>query len=112
KIVNRQTGDMFYLGWGPALDAMGTLAFLFVADSTYSSYGTPEVEELITEATQTVDAEARQELWNQVQQMVYDDDAWLFLWQQHDSYGVSNAIEWVPRPDEFLWMGETKAREE
>jgi peptide/nickel transport system substrate-binding protein len=112
KIVNRQTGDMFYLGWGPALDAMGTLAFLFVGDSTYSSYGTPEVEELITQATQTIDPEARQDLWNQVQQLVYDDAAWLFLWQQHDSYGVSNAIEWTPRPDEFLWMGEATSREE
>lgn len=110
KIVNRQTGDMFYLGWGPALDAMGTLAYLFVGDSTYSSYGTPEVEDLISEATQTVDPEARQELWDQVQQLVYDDAAWLFLWQQHDSYGVSNDVEWTPRPDEFLWMGEASGR--
>lgn len=110
KIVNRQTGDMFYLGWGPALDAMGTLAFLFVGDSTYSSFGTPEVEELIAEATKTVDPEARQELWNQVQQIVYDEAAWLFLWQQHDSYGVSNEINWTPRPDEFLWMGEASGQ--
>lgn len=112
KIVNRQTGDMFYLGWGPALDAMGTLAYLFVGDSTYSSYGDPEVEALIDEATQTIDDEARQELWNQVQQMVHDDAAWLFLWQQHDSYGVSNGIDWTPRPDEFLWMGEVTPREQ
>lgn len=110
KIVNRQTGDMFYLGWGPALDAMGTLAFLFVGDSTYSSYHNPEVEPLITEATQTVDPEARTELWHQVQQMVYDDAGWLFLWQQHDIYGVSNEVEWAPRADEFLWMGDATRR--
>jgi len=109
KIVNRQTGDMFFLGWGPALDAMGTLAYLFVGDSTYSSYQNPEVEPLITEATSTVDDAARQELWYQVQQMVYDDAAWLFLWQQHDIYGVANTIDWAPRADEFLWMGDASA---
>jgi peptide/nickel transport system substrate-binding protein len=110
KIVNRQTGDMFYLGWGPALDAMGTLAYLFVGDSTYSSYGDPEVEESIAEATRTVDPDERQELWNRVQERVYEEAAWLFLWQQHDSYGVSNDVEWSPRPDEFLWLGEATSR--
>src|SRR5699024_11137531 len=54
KIVDPRTGDMFFLGWGPALDAMGTLAYLFVGDSTYSSYQNPEVEKLINEATTTV----------------------------------------------------------
>jgi peptide/nickel transport system substrate-binding protein len=110
KIVNRRTGDMFYLGWGPALDAMGTLAFLFVGESTYSSYGNPEVEQLITEATTTVDEEARGELWDQVQQMVYEDAGWLYLWQQHDIYGVANDVAWTPRPDEFMWMGSAEKR--
>lgn len=109
KIVNRQTGDMFFLGWGPALDAMGTLAYLFVGDSTYSSYQNPEVEKLIDEAVVTVDDEKRQALWYDVQQMVYDDAGWLFLWQQHDIYGVSNMVDWDPRADEFLWLGEAKA---
>jgi peptide/nickel transport system substrate-binding protein len=110
KIVNRQTGDMFYLGWGPALDAMGTLAYLFVGDSTYSSYTNPEVEEMINEAVETVDPEARQDLWNQVQQIVYDEAGWLFLWQQHDIYGVANNIAWMPRADEFMWFGEATSQ--
>lgn len=108
KIVNRRTGDMFYLGWGPALDAQGTLQFLFVGDSTYSGYGDPELEEVIAEASTTINPEKRQELWNQVQQKVWEDAAWLFLWLQHDIYGVSNKIEWQPRLDESLWMGDAK----
>lgn len=112
KIVNRQTGDMFYLGWGPSLDAYGTLAFLFLEDATYSSYHNDEVVPLIEEASETVDPDRRQELWNEVQQIVHDDAGWLFLWQQHDVYGVSNGIEWQPRPDEFMWFGEAHARDE
>jgi hypothetical protein len=37
--------------------------------------------------------------------MVYDDAGWLYLWQQHDIYGVSDEVAWEPRPDEFMWMG-------
>src|SRR4029453_4074949 len=43
KIKNRTTGDMFFLGWGPALDAQNTIEPLFKADQTYSSYGNNKV---------------------------------------------------------------------
>ncbi|MDI3342054.1 MAG: ABC transporter substrate-binding protein [Sphaerobacter sp.] len=111
KIVNRRTGDAFYLGWGPALDAEGTLRYLFVGDSTYSGYTNPEVEKLIAEASKTVNPERRQELWNQVQRAVWEDAGWLFLWQQHDIYGVSNKVEWTPRVDESLFLGTVKPRQ-
>src|SRR5438445_8054029 len=39
KIKNRNTGDMFFLGWGPALHGQGTMQPLFLHDQTYSSYG-------------------------------------------------------------------------
>jgi len=111
KIVNRRTGDAFFLGWGPALDAEGTLRYLFVGDSTYSGYTNPEVEAVIAEAATTVDPDKAQELWNQVQRMVWEDAGWLFLWQQHDIYGVSNRVDWTPRVDESLFMGDAKPRE-
>lgn len=106
KIVNRRTGDMFYHGWGPALDAHFTLSSLFVGDANYSGVSNPEIEALIHEATTTVDPEARQAIWDEVQQDIYDDAAWLFMWQQYDSYGVANDIAWEPRADERLAMVE------
>ena len=33
---------------------------------------------------------------------------WVFLWQQHDLYGVANWIDWTPRADEKVWMYEAK----
>ncbi|MCO5224739.1 MAG: ABC transporter substrate-binding protein [Thermomicrobiales bacterium] len=106
KIVNRQTGDMFYLGWGPALDAFGTIAYLFVGDSTYSGFGDAALEEKISAASATVNADERRAQWDVIQQEIYDQAGWLFLWQQHDSYGISNDIVWEPRADERLWMFE------
>ncbi len=110
KIVNRKTGDMFFLGWGPAMDADGSIEFLFVKDSVYSSYGDPDIEKKIFTAVKTMDDTKRRALWDEIQQNVYDEAAWIFLWQQHDIYGVSNAVDWKPRPDEFMWMGEAKPR--
>jgi peptide/nickel transport system substrate-binding protein len=106
KIVNRRTGDMFYLGWGPALDAFGTLSYLFVGDSTYSGFGDADIEAKIAEASSTVDPEARQVIWDDVQLDVFEQAGWIFLWQQHDSYGVANTVVWEPRPDERLSMYE------
>ncbi len=40
--------------------------------------------------------------------MVRDEVPWVFLWQQHDLYGVANWIEWAPRADEKIWMYEAK----
>ncbi|OGK81082.1 MAG: hypothetical protein A2X51_05050 [Candidatus Rokubacteria bacterium GWC2_70_24] len=109
KIKNRTTGDMFFLGWGPALDAQGTIEQLFQGTPTYSSYGgNKALEAKITQAVTVVDPKKRLEAWAEIQQMVHDEVPWVFLWQQHDIYGVAGWIEWSPRADEKVWMFEAK----
>jgi peptide/nickel transport system substrate-binding protein len=109
KIKNRTTGDMFYLGWGPALDAQGTIEQLFQGNQTYSSYGgNKAIDAKIAQAVTIVDPKKRLEAWAELQQMVHDEAPWVFLWQQHDLYGVANWIEWTPRADEKIWMYEAK----
>ena len=109
KIKNRTTGDMFFLGWGPALEAQGTIEQLFQATPTYSSFGNNKViDAKIAQAVTIVDSKKRLEAWAELQQMVRDEVPWVFLWQQHDLYGVANWIEWTPRADEKVWMYEAK----
>ena len=109
KIKNRTTGDMFYLGWGPALDGQGTIEPLFQATQTYSSFGNNKaIDAKIATAVTIVDPKKRLEAWAELQQMVHDEAPWVFLWQQHDLYGVANWIEWSPRADEKVWMYEAK----
>ena len=109
KIKNRKTGDMFFLGWGPALDAQGTIEQLFQGSMTYSSYGGNKMlEDKIATAVTYVDPKKRQEAWAEIQQMVANEVPWVFLWQQHDLYGVANWIDWSPRADEKVWMYDAK----
>jgi peptide/nickel transport system substrate-binding protein len=109
KIKNRTTGDMFYLGWGPALSAQNTIEQLFQGTQTYSSFGgNKTIEAKIATAVTIVDPKKRLEAWAELQQLVHDEVPWVFLWQQHDLYGVANWIDWTPRADEKVWMYEAK----
>ena len=109
KIKNRNTGDMFFLGWGPALHGQGTIEPLFKAEATYSSYGNNKMlDEKIAKAVTVVDAKARAAAYSELQKLVRDEAPWVFLWQQHDLYGVASHVEWSPRPDEKVWMYEAK----
>jgi len=109
KIKNRNTGDMFFLGWGPALHGQGTIQPLFLADQTYSSYGNnPILNDKIARAITLLDAKARADAYAELQRLVRDEAPWVFLWQQHDLYGVAQTVEWTPRADEKVWMYEAK----
>jgi peptide/nickel transport system substrate-binding protein len=109
KIKNRNTGDMFFLGWGPALHGQGTMPPLFLADQTYSSYGNNKtINEKIARAQTLLDPKARAEAYAELQRLVRDEAPWVFLWQQHDLYGVALHVEWTPRADEKVWMYDAK----
>jgi peptide/nickel transport system substrate-binding protein len=109
KIKNRATGDMFFLGWGPALDAQNTIEQLFIGKQTYSSYGgNAALEAKINQALTIVDPKKRLEAWADIQRLVHAEAPWVFLWQQHDLYGVAGWIDWSPRADEKVWMYEAK----
>jgi peptide/nickel transport system substrate-binding protein len=109
KIKNRNTGDMFFLGWGPALHGQGTFPPLFLADQTYSSYGNnPVLNDKIARVQTIMDPKGRAEGYAELQKLVRDEAPWVFLWQQHDLYGVAQHIEWTPRADEKVWMYDAK----
>ena len=109
KIKNRNTGDMFFLGWGPALHGQGTIEPLFKAEATYSSYGNNKaIDDKIARAVTVVDAKARAAAYADLQKTIHDEAPWVFLWQQHDLYGVAQSIEWTPRADEKVWMYDAK----
>src|SRR3989454_4832811 len=109
KIKNRNTGEMFFLGWGPALHGQGTMQPLFLADQTYSSYGNNKIiDDKIARAQTLLDPKARADAYAELQRLVHDEAPWVFLWQQHDLYGVASHVDWTPRADENVWMYEAK----
>src|SRR5213595_2992761 len=109
KIKNRNTGDLFFLGWGPSLFGQAVIEPLFQANQTYSSYGNHAAfDAKIAQAITLVEPKARAAAYAELQRLAHDEAAWAPLWQQHDLYGVASHIEWSPRADEKVWMYEAK----
>jgi peptide/nickel transport system substrate-binding protein len=109
KVKNRNTGDMFFLGWGPSVFGQGVIEPLFQANQTYSSYGNNKaIDEKIARVISIVDAKGRAAGYAELQQMIHDEAPWVPLWQQHDLYGVAQTVDWTPRADEKVWMYDAK----
>ena len=109
KVKNRTTGEMFFLGWGPAIFGQTVMEPLFKADQTYASYGNNKlVDDKVARAITIVDAKGRAAAYAELQKLIHDEAPWVFLWQQHDLYGVANSVEWSPRADEKVWMYDAK----
>ena len=109
KIKNRNTGDMFFLGWGPLVFGQGVTEPLFQANQTYSSYGNNKaIDEKLAKTITIVDPKGRAAGYAELHQIIRDEAPWVFLWQQHDLYGVAGHVEWTPRADEKVWMYDAK----
>jgi len=55
RIKDREVGDMFILGWGPAFDAQSTIETLFMKDQPYSGFYDEELEAKIQKTNETFD---------------------------------------------------------
>ncbi len=39
-----------------------------------------------------------------MQEIIHEEAPWVFLWMQHDFYGVSRRIDWQPRADGRIYL--------
>ena len=62
------------------------------------------IDDKIARAITLVEPKARAAAYAELCQLIRDEAPWVFLWQQHDLYGVAAHVDWSPRPDEKVWM--------
>jgi len=96
-------GPSYILGWGGAtFDADATLFPLLRTGQVLSHYTNPALDALIEEGRSIMDKSKRQKIYSEAARLVKEDAAWAFAYQQMDIYGVSERVNWKPRPDEKL----------
>ena len=104
----RDIPDGFFAAWGNAF--FNPLDELQVAVLTgtegFSWYSNEEVDGLIAEAASTTDEEAHADVLRRIEEIIYDDPPFIFLFAYQDSYGVANRLAWEPRSDELIYMYE------
>lgn len=100
-------GDMILATWtSNTFDADGTMYPLFHSDTVWSNYSNPEMDILLDDARSTLEQEEREALYEQSLQILHDDVPGVPLWQQMAIYGMSQRVQWEPRPDQELFLVE------
>jgi len=104
----REIPDGFFAAWGNAFfDPLDELQVAVLTGTKgFSWYSNEEVDALIAEAASTTDEEAHADVLRRIEQIIYDDPPFIFLFAYQDSYGVANRLEWEPRSDELIYMYE------
>lgn len=102
KIQNREMGDMFILGWGPAFDPQSTIENLFTKEAPYSGFYDEAIEKKIYETTVLFDEKERFDGFEELQNDLVEQAAWVPLWQQADLYAVRGNLNFSPRVDEKM----------
>jgi len=102
--------DMYLLGRGDR-ELDGTfLRDLFTCNTTYVLYCDASLTQQIAQTDSLLNARARAESWRRIQARVVDEAPWIFLWEQHDIYGISPRVIWRPRTDENILLVEAHVR--
>ncbi len=108
----RKIRESMYAAWGNALfnplDAFKAL--VVTGTDAFSWYSNKQVDELYQKAASTADLRKHAEYLAQMEQLIYQDPPFVFLFAQKDLYGVSTRLNWQPRQDEIIFMYEASVK--
>ncbi len=96
-------GPMHSYNWGSysVFDADGIYWDQLHTGSIFTYYSNPELDALLDEGRSSLDQDHRKEIYSKAQRIVRDEAPVIFMWGFHSVWGVSNKIDWKPRPDEI-----------
>jgi peptide/nickel transport system substrate-binding protein len=104
RLEGRTLGDM-YLNGRPDLELDGSiLRNFFLTGQPFVSFSDPAIDEQLSDAAVLVDPAERTEAYHLLQGSIKEAAPWVFLWAQHDLYGVSSRLQWQPRDDEQILL--------
>lgn len=86
----------------------GILYAWFKSGASWVSFSDPEVDKDLDKVIPIIDPEKRKQGLNDLQKFIQQKAPWIFLWEQHDLYGVSNRLVWEPRADEQFYLFDAK----
>lgn len=114
KLPNGKSGNVlsdFHLNGRSDRELEGGIMYAwFKSGASWVAFTDPEIDKELSAAIEIVNREKRKEAFNKLQRQIQAAAPWIFLWQQHDLYGVSDRLVWEPRADEQLYLFEAKIK--
>jgi peptide/nickel transport system substrate-binding protein len=115
-IQDAQTYDAIVLGWRNGYPDDPDWTGLFTTDGDVVgsgfnsfSYSNPEVDRLFKEANNVPGCapEDRAPIYAELQKLLQDDQAYIWLFTQDGFYAANKSIEnWSPKPNNLYWLAE------
>jgi peptide/nickel transport system substrate-binding protein len=89
--------------WSPLYDPHTLLSLVWAGDGVLSRYDNPIATQLIRDAAVEPDSVRRAKIYQELANVMFQDAAAVWLWNQVTVYGVAEAVpEWSSRPDEWV----------
>lgn len=105
KLLSYDLPGLFMQGSGGEFELLTEAADLTITSpSNFYRWDNPAYEALWEELQTALDEDRRLEIGYEMQEIVKEDAPWIFLHIQPDVYGVSERLEWEPRPDELIHL--------
>jgi len=102
--VQNRTAPLFIYSIGDAyLEPSWVLRWL-TQGGLGMHYKNPKLDEMLTRIEATDDPKKRAPLYSDVQKLIKEDAPFIFLYQADAVFGMSNRIDYTPRPDETQWL--------
>lgn len=93
-----------FLGTGNSLlDCDMTMTYRLYSKTAGQYFNSPRLDALIEEEQRELDPERRMEIFEEIQQYIRDQAAWIFLYDKESVCAMSTRFDWHPRPDELQW---------
>jgi peptide/nickel transport system substrate-binding protein len=92
------------------LDFGQTVRFYYTCDGRQSTYCNPAIDEMQNKALSLGGAE-REKAYQEIGKLMYDEVVTIPIMHPSFYFGMSQRLEWTPRPDGFILLKEMKFKE-
>ena len=101
--LEKKLPGLFLFSYGPSImDAELALSTLYETGSTRGYWTDPKVDELIARQRADTDPARRLDAIKQIWKLEREVLPYIPIYNEIHSYGVSDRVKWLPRPDERL----------
>lgn len=108
QMRDRKSYDLGMIGWGGGgrFDVGDTMFFQLHSASPFSSFASPEFDQVFDRARETMDPEARKQLYARAQEVAYNLVALMPAHQTNSIFGVRQDVIWDALLGEMLLFGQ------
>jgi len=106
--ANKELPPMFGDSWSATDgEALNRLEGALADDASYAAWNTPEIQDYLDKIGTTIDDEERAQLYRELQQLMYEDPPFIYLYQPNTFEAINDAVQnYKPRPAEDYWLKE------